>query len=130
MSDNDVSGYFGDKKFVKNRGLSVRASEKKWESFWWHMALNPKLSGPPPVHSNSSVNQLLLSNIITSPANIYTHQPCLVLLTENSACVSTKGQKPIQDQSSVLSADILNIRQNYYYCRSFDYSQLIQLTPR
>ena len=50
LSDGDVSGSFGDKEFVKNKeslgelkngGLSVKVG-----SFWWHMALNPKLSAP------------------------------------------------------------------------------------
>ena len=35
-------------KIDKNGGLSVKASEKKVGSFWWHMARNPKLSAPPP----------------------------------------------------------------------------------
>ena len=33
-------------KVGKNGGLSVKMSEKKIGSFWWHMAHNPKLSAP------------------------------------------------------------------------------------
>ena len=38
----------------------------------------------------------------------------------------SEGKQPIQDQSSVLGADILN----NYYGRSFNYPQGIQLIPK
>ena len=42
-----------------------------------------------------------------------------------------KGVQPIQDQSSVLGADILNNpRNNYTYGRSSNYPQRIQLSPK
>ena len=43
----------------------------------------------------------------------------------------TKGSQPIQDQSSVLGADILNNPRNdvLYYGRSSNYPQRIQLSP-
>ena len=45
--------------------------------------------------------------------------------------VISKGVQPIQDQLSVLGADILNIYyMNFYYGRSFNYSQPIQLSPK
>ena len=42
----------------------------------------------------------------------------------------TKGVQPIQDQLSVLGADILNNPRNNYYGRSSNYSQRIQLSPK
>ena len=44
--------------------------------------------------------------------------------------IKTKGKQPIQDQSSVLGADILNNPRNYYYGRSSNYPQRIQLSPK
>ena len=38
--------------------------------------------------------------------------------------------QPIQDQSSVMGADILNNQQNNYYGRSSNYPQRIQLRPK
>ena len=42
----------------------------------------------------------------------------------------TKGMQPIQDQSSVLGADILNNPRNNYYGRRSNYPQGIQLSPK
>ena len=49
----------------------------------------------------------------------------------DEACcnILPKGRQPIQDQSSVLGADILNKPRNNYYGRSSNYPQRIQLSP-
>ena len=44
--------------------------------------------------------------------------------------LSPKGRKPIQDQSSVQGADILNNQLNNYYGRSSNYPQRIQYGPK
>ena len=44
--------------------------------------------------------------------------------------VATKGRQPIQDQSSLLGADILNNPRNNYYGRSSNYPQRIKLSSK
>ena len=66
-------------------------------------------------YSNNSVNLLLLYDVITLPAN--------------STCHYNQGRGG-NDKSSVLGADILNNPWNDYYGRSFNYSRLIQLSPK
>ena len=43
---------------------------------------------------------------------------------------AVKGMKPIQDQSSVLGADILNIWRNNYYGGSFQLFTSFRLSPK
>ena len=47
-------------KVGKNGGLSVKVSEKKVGSFWWHMARNPKLSAPPNISLLQRERKLLI----------------------------------------------------------------------
>ena len=74
-------------------------------------------------------------DLFTQAAKIlHSHNRPDYLFTQNTklhVCQLTKcGWQPIQDQSSVLGADILKDTRNNYYGRSSKYPQHIQLSPK
>ena len=76
----------------------------------------------------ASSNQAQLDEAIQ--VHLPTHPYLSMCFSTTFCCYRPKGRQPcIQDQPSVMGADILNNPQNNYYGRSSNYPERIQLSP-